>query len=225
MRALTALGFAVSGGAALGLASRVFTAVPADRPVASVFTVFGLAICLGAAVRADGPERWRAAALAGGAAAAAAWSAATAAGDPSLVASAAVVGAAALAACGVAALVRRYSSAPAAFAGAFAVAAPAAFLFVADPFVGWTGGGEGTLDRAQAVVTVNPLASIAADAGIDWQRRKWMYDGPAPGSTGLSVIGQDYPSRPSSPWTWALAAAALGSAALAAARPRSMLRA
>ena len=45
-----------------------------------------------------------------------------------------------------------------------------------------------TLPVAAAVVSLNPIASIAADAGLDWQRSKWLYDGPAPGTGGIDPV-------------------------------------
>jgi hypothetical protein len=41
---------------------------------------------------------------------------------------------------------------------------------------------------------------------VDWQRSRWLYDGPPGQGRGLSVIGAYYPSRPSSPWIWSLCA-------------------
>jgi len=218
VRALTALGAAAAAGTVLGLAARFVVAAGAPRAAAALFAALGVAVCAGAgAGSASSSNALRRGVLTAAAALAGAWCCAAVAGAPGLVGAAAVVAGAAAASFGAALLVRAFGAGEghAAFAGAAPVAVLAAAVFAADPFVEWNAGGPGSLDRAYAVIVVNPLASIAADAGVDWQRTRWMYDGPAPGTPGLSVIGQYYPSRPASPWAWAAAAAAAGFAATA----------
>jgi hypothetical protein len=227
VRPLTAAGLAAVAGAALGAASRSVVEAREPRAVAALFTAYGLAAACAAAFDAAGAGVAARCGKGAGVAATAlgaAWAAAAAAGVPSALGGAAVVAGAATAACGAASLLRARGLAhgQATFAGAFVVAAAAGLVFVADPFVEWKGAGDGALERARVAMAASPLASIAEDVGLDWQRSTWLYDGPSPGAPGLSVIGQFYPSRPASPWTWALCAAAAGALALAAASPRSM---
>lgn len=216
MRALTVAAAALGAGLALGAAAHGLHAPPSARAAAALFSEFGLMACAAAAMGAAAPASVARGGLAFGAAFVGSFAAASVAGEPAVVgACAAVAGASALA-FGVAAAFRSGGAGAghAAFAGAALPAALAAIVFVADPFVEWqvTDAAPG---RAAAVIAVNPLTSIAADAGVDWQRTKWMYDGPAPGSSGLSVIGQYYPSRTTSPWLWATVAVAAGFAAMA----------
>jgi len=209
----------VLAGAALGAASRAFDVSPDARAAGALVAAFGLAVCAAAASDAgEAPLRAR---MLGGVrltatAFAAAWACAAAAGRADLFGAAAAVTGAAVAAHGIASLLRAVRAGPghSVFGGAAAVAMTAGLVFVADPFVEWNAGGPGSLERARAVMVTSPIASIASDAGLDWQRSKWMYDGPAIPVRGLSVIGQFYPSRATDAFAWAAAAAAAGFVAL-----------
>jgi len=226
VRTLKIAAAAVLVGAALGVAARFVAPGDARRGMIALVAAFGVAVCAASAWSAGGDAiatRCRSGAFVVASAFVAAWAAAAAAGNASLVGAALVVAGAAAAACGAAAFARArgVGAAHAAFVGAAAPAACAALLFVADPFIEWNGSTTADApDRAAAVLSANPIASIGAAAGVDWQRSKWLYVGPTSGSTGLSVTGRYYPSRPTAPWAWGLAAAAIGFAALAAARPR-----
>lgn len=210
----------VLAGAALGAASRGFDASTDARAAGALVAAFGLAVCAAAATDAGDASlraRTRGGVLVLATAFASAWACAAAAGRADLAGAAAVVAGAAVAAHGVASVLRAVRVGPghAAFGGAAAVALTAGLVFVADPFVEWNAGGPGSLERARAVTVASPIASIAADAGIDWQRSRWMYDGPAIPARGLSVIGQFYPSRATDAFAWAAAAGMAGFLALA----------
>jgi hypothetical protein len=220
VRALTRAGVAVLAGAALGLASRALAAVPEARAPGVLVAALGIAVCAAAAISSRGGslrDRLLGGAIVLAATFVASWACAAAAGRAELAGGAAVVAAAATAAHGTANLLRTAGvrSGRATFGGAAAVAMCAGLVFIADPFVEWNAGGPGSLERARAVIGASPIASIAADADVDWQRSKWMYDGPGTGASGLSVIGQYYPSRPTPPFAWAAGAAAAGFLALA----------
>ena len=108
-----------------------------------------------------------------------------------------VVAAMSLIAFGFAAVLTRcrVSSSRAAFCGAALALLPTALLFVADPWIEWGGPSLVSPERAQAVLTVNPVAALCSGtggAGVDWLRLPILYDGPATGVSGLSVIGQYY---------------------------------
>lgn len=231
MRALKTAFAAVLVGAALGVAARFVATGDARRGMIAMVAAFGVAVCAASAWNAGGDSivtRCRSGAAIFVTTFVAAWTAAATSGNASLFGAAAVVAGAAAAAFGVAtfARARGVGAAHAAFVGAAAPAVCAALLFVADPFIEWNGSTTADApDRAAAVLSANPIASIGADAGVDWQRSTWLYVGPTSGSTGLSVTGRYYPSRPTSPWAWGLAAAAIGFAALAAARARDRLSA
>jgi hypothetical protein len=226
VRALTVGAIAVVAGAGVGGASLVVAAGEARRAALAVVVLLGVASCAAAAwnaVDVSLAARLRRGGLVGALSFAAAWSAVAVAGRPALVGSALVVAAAAVLACGVATATRAVgvASGRAVFLGAATPLALAASIFVADPFVEWRGSSTPEApSRAAAVLAVEPIASIARDAGLDWQRSKWLYDGPTAGAPGLSVIGRYYPSSPSSPWTWGGAAAVAGFVALALATPR-----
>jgi hypothetical protein len=230
LRALTRFAAAAAAAGALsGAVSRTGGAASPVRATAALFTAFGLATCLAAA--ANGPSsslrgRVVVSGLVAALAFAAAWIVAAIAGEPLLFGACAVVAGAAVLAGGVASIVRARgaSRVHATFAGAALPAALAGVVFVADPFVEWRGSETAEAPaRSAAVIGASPLAAIAGDAGCDWQRSAWMYDGPARGTPGLSAVGRYYWSRPASPWAWALAAAAAGLAARAAARRRSTM--
>jgi hypothetical protein len=111
----------------------------------------------------------------------------------------------------------------ASFAGAGLALAPAALLFVADPWIDWRGGTSESPVRAARVLAANPLAAMTAPSvglGVDFQRMPLLYDGPSPGVPGLSLVGQYYPSVPPSPLAWAAVAGAVGAVLVAAARER-----
>jgi hypothetical protein len=225
VRPLTAAAATILAGAGVGAATRLTDASPAHRAVLALLVCLGLASCLAVIADAGGASvaaRWRHGALIAAAAFASAWAGAAAAGVASLVGGGIAVAGAAVLACGSATLlaVLGRSRGRARFAAAALPLACGAIVFVADPLIEWRGAStEEAPARAAAVVAVSPIASIAADAGVDWQRGRWMYDGPRPGAGSLSVIGPYYPSRPTPAWLWGAAAAALGFAALAAARP------
>lgn len=219
MRALKQAGLSVVAGAALGAASRLLPAVADARAAGVLVAAFGLAVC--AAAAAPGPGGSLRARMIFGAgllatAFASSWACAAAAGRADLAGSAAVVAGAAIAAHGTAALLRAVGAKPgrATFGGAAALGAFAGLVFVADPFVEWNAGGPGSMERARSVIAASPVASIADEIGLDWQRSKWMYDGPGTGTPGLSVIGQYYPSRAAPAFAWAAGAAAAGLLAL-----------
>jgi hypothetical protein len=227
VRALTAAALPLVAGPALGAASRLVVPDTAPRVAAVLFTCFGVAASIAPAFGCGADrvaERLKRAGVVAVLALAFAWTAAAVAGDASALGGAAVVASGALAAFALSALFasRGASASRAPFLGSLAVSVLAGLVFVADPFVDWHPG-EGSLGRSSAVLSASPLASIGADAGIDWQRSRWLYDGPPPGTQGLSVIGQFYPSSPSPPWLWSLAAVVVSAAAVCAARPRSML--
>jgi hypothetical protein len=206
----------------------------ARRAMVALIVAFGVAPCVAAALGAarNGADdslttRSRTVGVVALATFAGAWTAVAVAGRPSLVGATAVVAGGAVAAFGAATLVRAWTGdvGRAILFGAGVPIACAAALFVADPFIEWTGSTTAEApSRAALVVAVNPVASMATDVGIDWQRSQWLYDGPpagAPGvraTPGLSVAGQYYPSRPTSTWSWALVAAAFGFGAVAASR-------
>lgn len=101
--------------------------------------------------------------------------------------------------------------------------APAALIFVADPWIDWRGGRPESPERAELVLRVNPVAALTSPQGglgADFQRMPWMYDGPAEGVPGLSLVGQYYPAVPPSPWAWGGVALTAGLAAAFAARRR-----
>lgn len=227
MRPLNLFAAAAIGGAALGAASRFAAPGDARRSVTALVAAFGVVVCVAAARTAAGESssaRLRSGGVVAAAAAVAAWCAAAAAGGPSMVGASAVVAGAGVAAFGVATLLRArgVGGAHAALLGAAVPFAAAALIFVADPFIEWNGSTTAAAPaRAAFVYSANPIASIAADAGIDWQREKWLYSGPGPGASSLTVTGEYYPSAPATSFAWGLAAAALGAAALVVARPRA----
>ncbi len=204
----------VVGGAAIGALTRLADVAPPLRAAAAVTAVLGAATCVAAAVGASSPG-WRGAGRAAGLAAGAALAAGVVAGEFSVGAALVVGGVAALAA-GLGGLLRRCGPAPgvAAFAAALLASAPTALLFVADPFIEWTGGKAGSEARAQAVVAVNPVGAICGGpqgVGVDWLRQPILYDGPATGVHGLSVIGQYYGgATPAGAFVYAAAAAGIG---------------
>ncbi len=224
MRALTLVGVAAAAGAAVGAASRFVAQGDARRAAVALLATFGVAVCSASGWKAGEDSmraRLRRGALVAAAALVASWAAAAASGSPACVGAATVVAGAAATACGVAMLARArgVDAGRAAFIGAAVPSAAAAALFVADPFVEWNGSQtQEAPARAAALVAVDPVASIAADVGVDFQRSTWMYAGPAPGTEGLSVVGRYYPSSPTPAWRWGLAAAGIGFAALALAR-------
>lgn len=132
------------------------------------------------------------------------------------VGAACVPAAAALLACGIATVLAavRVDRGAAAFAAAAIVAAPSAWIFVADPWIEWRGSDAATSpSRAQTVVAANPVASITSfdgGTGVDWLRLRLLYDGPGPGEGGLSRIGQYYAARETAPGVWAGSAGFLG---------------
>ena len=163
-----------------------------------------------------------------GALAASVWGAAVAAGltagagAEALTAALVPAGIAALAA-GVAGVLRRtgVSVGTAPWLATAVVCLPSALIFVADPWIDWRGGTLESPERARTVLRASPLAAMtSADRGlgVDWQRMPMLYDGPAPGVPGLSLVGQFYPARPPAPWGWGLGSLAAGAALVALGR-------
>ena len=65
--------------------------------------------------------------------------------------------------------------------------------------------------RLVGAFRANPIAAATSGNGgldVDWQTMPLLYDGAEPGTEGLSVIGQYYPTRPPSPIWWAALASA-----------------
>lgn len=213
---------AIAGGALLGLALRAISAtkVPGAPAAAVAALLIVVAPCAAVAVPcALSASRLHALRHSARCAALSALSSVAAllvCGGVSPWGSAVVVGASVALALSVARAlgVRGIGAATAAFAGAAVPFALAASIFVADPFVEWDRTGPGPSARARTVLALDPVASALASleveggAGVDWQRSRWLYDGPPGVGQGLSVIGAYYPSRPSSPWTWSLVALA-----------------
>lgn len=224
-------GLALAAGAAVGLAVRGLADDPSPPEcAAAAMTVVLAAAVAGAACTGtrDGEcaarlaIAARIAVLAWGSSAAAGIAAGGGAGAPE---GAVVAAAAAVLAFGLRAILGtlRASVPAASFSAAALALAPAALLFVADPWIDWRGGSPASPGRARIVLTANPLAAMTSPSGglcVDFQRMPMLYDGPSPGVPGLSLIGQYYPAIPPSPFGWGAPVLGIGAALVAAARRR-----
>ena len=229
-RRVVAAALCAGGGAVAGAATWVLGSerTPAERAAAAVLLVLAAAPVVAAAVVPEEAQLrgrlrvagatfvhgWLAGAVAG-LVAGAGLSATTAALVPAGVAALAAGLAMALTGRGV-------QQATALFAAAALALAPAASVFVADPWIEWHGGdAAASPGRAQTAVSLSPVAAVASfdgGVGVDWLRQRMMYDGPARGVPGLSLIGQYYAVREPPALAWGLAAGLLGLSAACAPR-------
>jgi hypothetical protein len=215
-RAAISAGLALVGGATVGLAVRIAAsdALAEERGSAAAVCAFALAVCLApCAARGGRVERLLCAAASGALAAVAA---VLASGGVGLVGAAVVTAGASSLALGVSLVAARWDplARGAGLVGALVPFALAALVFVADPWIEARGSGPESPARASLVYRLSPIAALTSldgGTGVDWQTRSLLYDGgPEGGAGGFSVIGQYYPSRPSSPLVWGGLAALAG---------------
>jgi hypothetical protein len=216
-------GLSVLGGAAVGVSVRLAAGGPSppEKAAAAMTVVLAAAVVAAASIELQ-ESGWAARIGAWAKCAGFTWLASAAAGlaagggAGALGAALVPAGAAALA-LGIGAALRACGCAagPAAFGGTALACVPAALLFVADPWIDWRGGTPESPERARIALAAQPLAAMTSGEGglgVDFQRMPWLYDGPAPGVPGLSLVGQYYPAIPPSPVSWGGTTLATGAA-------------